>query len=59
MALDMASTDDEIQLHDLVSKVEKLCKLERKWESIVQASDLFKSGGRMPCDDRSDRKPQR
>mmetsp|Transcript_39473 Transcript_39473/g.92324 ORF Transcript_39473/g.92324 Transcript_39473/m.92324 type:complete len:366 (-) Transcript_39473:61-1158(-) len=57
MAMSMASTDEEVELRDLVAECESLASLSQQWENTQRASQRFKSGEDMGP--RLDRKPVR
>jgi hypothetical protein len=44
MAMSMASTDEEVELRDLVAECESLADLSKQWEATLRASERFKSG---------------
>ena len=55
----MGSSDEEVELRNLVSEAERLYKQAEKWQMTLERSDAFKAGGIINPDARLDRKPPR
>jgi len=55
--MSMASTDEEVELRDLVAECECLADLSQRWDATRRASDRFKLGE--DVGPRPDRKPHR
>jgi len=55
--MSMASTDEEVELRDLVAECESLAQLSERWEATQRASERFKRGE--DTGSRLDRKPAR
>jgi hypothetical protein len=55
----MGSSDEEVELRNLVSEAERLYKQAEKWQMTLEKSDAFKTGGIINPHARLDRKPPR
>lgn len=59
MNLHIGSSDEEVELRNLVSEAERMCRQTEKWQVTRESSDAFKAGGAINQDSRLDRKPPR